>query len=88
MSRQEIMNKINQIAQAEMHDKAAYHELKNEQDRLSDTGIDSFDFIMLYMKLGEQFGIDNKYFKEGLSDSNPTMNVLIDFIEAHLNKAA
>lgn len=88
MSRQEIMNKINQIALAEMHDKAAYNELVSEEDRLSDTGIDSFDFIMFYMKLGEQFGIDNKYFKEKLPDSNPTAQVLIDFIEAHSSKAA
>jgi len=73
MNRQEIMNKINEIAKAEMHDKTAFNELTSEEDKLTDTGVDSFDFIMLYMKLGEYFNIDNKDFKNKLPEGNPTL---------------
>lgn len=84
----EIINKINEIAKAEMHDKAAFKELTSGENKLTDTGIDSFDFIMLYMKLGEEFGIDNKHFKDKLPEGDPTIDVLINFIEENASSVA
>lgn len=77
----EIINKINEIAKAEMHDKTAFNEITSGQNKLTDTGIDSFDFIMLYMKLGEEFGIDNKHFKDKLPEGDPTIAELTNFIQ-------
>jgi acyl carrier protein len=73
---------------AEMHDKAAFKELTSGENKLTDTGIDSFDFIMLYMKLGEEFGIDNKHFKDKLPEGDPTIDVLINFIEENASSVA
>lgn len=83
MNRQEIMTIINQIAENEIHDKSVFKKLTSEQEHLTDTGIDSFDFIMLYMKLGEEFNIPNKDFKDKLTDNDPTLEALIDFISEY-----
>lgn len=80
MKREDVLNTINEIAESEIHDKSAFQQLINEKQMLTDTGIDSFDFIMLYMKLGEHFGIANKDFKEKLPEGDPSVNILIDFI--------
>ncbi len=88
MTRKEIMEKINEIAKVEMHDKTAFKELTSEQQTLSETGIDSFDFIMLYMKLGEYFNIENKVFKDELPDGDPILETVINFLEKNANIAA
>lgn len=85
MERELILSTINGIIENEMHDKSLFVELKDDNDKLSDTGIDSFDFIMVYMKLSEKYKIENKTFKENLSEDNPTVRVLINFIDKYKN---
>jgi len=80
MTRQKVLQTINEIAESEIHDKSTFKKLESEEQTLTQTGIDSFDFIMLYMKLGEHFGIDNKEFKEKLPEGDPQLSTLIDFI--------
>lgn len=80
MQRTEILQTINKIAESEIHDKSTFQELTDEKQTLTNTGIDSFDFIMLYMKLSEHFSIDNKDFKDKLPEGDPSLDVLIDFI--------
>jgi acyl carrier protein len=87
MKREEILNVVNNIAKNEIHDKSTFKQLSNEEQSLIETGIDSFDFIMVYMKLGEHFGIADKDFKEKLPDANPSLNVLIDFILEYSDKS-
>ncbi len=88
MTRKEFMDTINELAKAEMHDKTAFKELIDEQQILTETGVDSFDFIMLYMKLGEYFNINNKIFKDKLPAGDPTLKTLIDFLEEHASVTA
>jgi len=80
MTREEVIKIINKITKDEIHDQSTFKMITSEAQTLTETGIDSFDFIMLYMKLGEHFGISNKDFKEKLPAGDPTLQVLIDFI--------
>ena len=84
--RQEILETINEIAASEMHDKSAFNALTDESEQIGKTGIDSFDFIMLFMKISEHYGMDNKIFKNNLTEGNPTAGAVIDLIEEHAMK--
>lgn len=81
--RKEILKVINSLIEAEIHDKSTFNELKNEEALLGEAGLDSFDFIMLFLKIGEAYGIKDKVFKDKLTDPNPTMKTIIDFILEH-----
>ncbi len=81
--RSEILQIINTIAKNEIHDKSAFKELVSEENFVSEAGIDSFDFIMLYMKLGEIYKINSKLFKDYLGDGDPKVGLVIDLIEQH-----
>lgn len=80
MTRTEVLDTVNQIAKDEIHDQSLFHMITNETQTLSETGIDSFDFIMLYLKVGERFEISNKDFKEKLDSGDPTLETFINFI--------
>lgn len=76
-----IIEKINDIILGEIHDKSEFIKLTNDNQTIAETGIDSFDFIMVYLKIGDEFNIDNNIFKEKLGDENPPLNKLINIIE-------
>lgn len=80
-NRTTILKKLNEIAKNEIHDKSTFVEMTSEESKISETGIDSFDFIMFFMKLGEEFKIDSKVFKDELEESDPSVKTIIDIIE-------
>ncbi|MDR0580414.1 MAG: hypothetical protein LBG21_07430 [Campylobacteraceae bacterium] len=79
-NRQEILAVINYLIKEEIYDKSNFKELTSEDSELKDTGLDSFDFIMVFLKLGEIYGINDKVFKEKLTDPNPNIKIIIDFL--------
>lgn len=79
----EILKVINYFIELEISDKSNYTPLKNEESLIGDSGIDSFDFIMVFLKVGEVYGIDDKLFKEKIGGSNPSVKTIIDFLEEH-----
>lgn len=80
-NRTTILTELNKIAKNEIHDKSTFVEMTSEESKISETGIDSFDFIMFFMKLGEEFNVDSKVFKDELEESDPTVKTIIDIIE-------
>lgn len=81
--RAEILKVINYFIESEISDKSNYTPLIDESSLIGDSGIDSFDFIMVFLKVGEVYGIDDKVFKEKLGGSNPSIKTIIDFLEEH-----
>lgn len=81
--REEILNVINHFIELEIHDKSQFNKLDNEDALLGDAGLDSFDFIMVFLKIGEVYGIKDKVFKDKLTDPNPTVGTIIDFLLEH-----
>lgn len=81
--REEILKVINYLIEAEIHDKSDFNKLENEDSLLGDAGLDSFDFIMVFLKIGEAYGIKDKVFKDKLTDPNPTIKIIIDFLLEH-----
>lgn len=81
--RKEILKVLNDLIELEIHDKSDFNALENEEYLLGDAGLDSFDFIMIFLKIGEAYGIKDKVFKEKLIDPNPTVGTIIDFLLEH-----
>ncbi len=81
--RAEILKVINYFIELEISDKSNYTPLTNEESLIGDSGIDSFDFIIIFLKIGEIYGIDDKVFKEKLNVPNPSIKTIIDFLVEH-----
>ena len=60
--------------------------LTEAHEVLSSTGIDSLEYMVLYMWLGELYGVDNKTFEKIEAKGDVTLNDMIEFLEHNATK--
>jgi len=78
--RTDILKSINYICMNEMHDERDFNEIKDENAYITSSGIDSFDLVMLYIKLGDFYKVSDEDFKKNLEPGDNKLNDIINLI--------
>jgi acyl carrier protein len=83
MNNDDIRVLINLISKSELEviKSPNFKEITNHTSKLSEMGIDSLEYMMLYMHLGELFGIDKERFKDLEVLGDVQLRTITDFLQ-------
>lgn len=85
-SSESLLRLLNFICFNEIGMKENFKELTSVEQFISQSGIDSFDFVMLYLFVGEAYGINDGLFREHLPETDITLATLFAFVDEHKTK--
>ena len=77
---EDIIKLMNQVALFDMTNNEIFKPLETREDMISKMGLDSFDYVMWYLYIGEEFGIEQATFNEHLTREDLPVSRIIDFI--------
>lgn len=81
-----LLKLLNFICFNEIGIKENFKELTSVDQFISESGIDSFDFVMLYLFVGEAYGINDGLFREHLPETDITVATLYAFVLEYKTK--
>ena len=80
-----LIEVINYICSKEHH-RSDFFPIVSADQRLSEMNIDSLEYMMLYMWLGDIYGIDGDLFEEAEVEGDVTLGRIHKFVEDYATK--